>query len=68
MSEKLNMQCSRVELIERLRNPQFAGPMQHLRDWSDIDTLMHRAADLLEEAEHDAIIRAALSKDEGGAG
>lgn len=31
-------------LLDELRNPDFAGPMQHLRSWSEIDRLMNEAA------------------------
>jgi len=33
------------DIIERLLDPDFEGPMQHLRDWSEIDTLNKDAAD-----------------------
>jgi hypothetical protein len=56
------MQMPRVDLIKELRNPDYEGPMIHLRDWSEIQVLMHRAADLLQEAEEDAIVRDALAK------
>ena len=36
------------ELIERLRDENYAGEMQHLRSWSEIDSLFRQAADALE--------------------
>jgi hypothetical protein len=32
------------DIVERLRNPEFAGPMRHLQDWYEIDTVMANAA------------------------
>ena len=31
-------------LVERLEDQNFAGPMQHLRDWKEIDGLFAEAA------------------------
>lgn len=57
----VSMEMSRSDLIDELRNPDFCGPMIHLRDWAELQILMHRAADLLDEAEVDAIVKDALS-------
>lgn len=57
----ISMQMSRSDLIDELKNPDFAGPMIHLRDWAELQTMMHRAADLLHEAEVDEIVKEALS-------
>jgi hypothetical protein len=53
------MQMTREDLLTELRNPEFAGPMIHFRDWAALHILMHRAAALLEEAEFDDIVRQA---------
>ena len=34
-------------LVERLEDPSFKGPMQHLRDWSELDRLHDQAATAL---------------------
>lgn len=33
-----------TDLEEQLTDPDYAGPMQHLRDWSDLDRLHADAA------------------------
>lgn len=35
------------ELADRLTDPNFRGPFQHLRDWSELDRLHDEAAALL---------------------
>lgn len=57
----ISMQMSRGDLVQELRNPDFQGPMIHLRSWADLHILMNRAADLLWDAEVDAIVKDALS-------
>lgn len=57
----ISMDMSRSDLIDELRNEDFAGPMIHLRDWAELQILMHRAADLLHDAEVDALVKDALS-------
>lgn len=37
-----------ADLIERLRNLDFQGPMQHLRDWRALDRLHDEAAKAIE--------------------
>jgi hypothetical protein len=37
-----------ASVVERLTDPNFAGPMQHLRDWSELDRLHAGAAALIE--------------------
>lgn len=68
MSADISMGMERRDLIDELRNPDFCGPMIHLRSWSELQVLMHRAADLLEGTEIDAIVKEALSPDTGSAG
>lgn len=45
------------DLVERLRDPNYAGSMQHLRSYDEIDRLFNQAADLIEalERENDAL-------------
>lgn len=51
------------ELVERLRDPNYAGSMQHLRSYDEIDRLFNQAADLIEALEREnAALRA--EKDE----
>ena len=57
----ISMQMDRADLIQELRNPDYAGPMIHLRAWCELQVLMHRAADLLQEAAEDEIVRLALN-------
>jgi hypothetical protein len=33
-----------ADIVDRLRDPEFAGPMRHLQDWYEIDTIMANAA------------------------
>ena len=40
-----------TDIKSRLRDPDFAGPMQHLRDWQEIDALMSEAAADIERLE-----------------
>lgn len=64
MSEVLkpiDMNMPRSSVIQHLRDEDFAGPMIHLMDWAELQVLMHRAADLLQEAEEDEIIRDAMN-------
>lgn len=35
-------------LVERLLDPDYAGEMQHLRSWSEIDSIMREAATALQ--------------------
>lgn len=42
------------DLIERLRDEEYRGPLQHLRSYSDLDKLHDEAADAI------AALRAAL--------
>ncbi len=35
-------------IIARLRDPDYASPMQHLRDWADLDRLHAEAAEAME--------------------
>lgn len=37
-----------ASVVERLTDPNFAGPMQHLRNWSELDRLHTEAASLIE--------------------
>lgn len=47
------------ELVERLRDQNYAGQMQHLRSWSEIDELFAFAADRIEALEREnAALRA----------
>jgi len=57
----ISMQMTRADLMRELRNPDYEGPMIHLRDWSEIQVLMYRAADLLQEVEEDEIVRDAIA-------
>jgi hypothetical protein len=51
------------DLVEWLRDPNYAGSMQHLRSYEEIDRLFNQAADLIESLERDnAALRA--EKDE----
>lgn len=34
----------KADIVDRLRDPEFAGPMRHLQDWSEIDQVMSEAA------------------------
>ncbi|MDG4675815.1 hypothetical protein P9A16_32455 [Shinella sp. 838] len=42
------------DLVERLRDPNYAGSMQHLRSYDQIDRLFNQAADKLEAYMADA--------------
>lgn len=39
------------EFTERLRDEDYAGPMQHLRSHVEIDALFNQAADIIDEME-----------------
>ncbi len=41
------------DIVERLRDPDYAGCMQHLRSYDDIDRLLNAAADLIESLRSD---------------
>lgn len=45
------------ELVERLRDQNYAGPLQHLRSWSEIDELFNAAAQRIEDVEADYLRR-----------
>ena len=45
------MNAERSELIAKARDENYRGCLQHLRSWSDIDSLLMALADELEEAE-----------------
>lgn len=42
------------DLVERLRDPNYAGSMQHLRSYIEIDRLFNASADLIETYMADA--------------
>lgn len=42
------------DLVERLRDPNYAGNMQHLRSYGELDRLFNQAADKLEAYMADA--------------
>lgn len=48
------------DLVGRIRDADYAGPMQYLRDWSDLDQMLTDAASAL-EAQAEEIVR--LEKD-----
>lgn len=51
-----NHQPGDVEsLVERLKDPNYAGPMQHLRSWSKIDALFSQAASTLSALEQENV-------------
>jgi len=50
------------DLIERLLDPDWRGPMQHCRAWSDLDAIMDEAAAAL--AEQKAEIERLRTRDE----
>lgn len=39
------------KFTERLRDENYAGPMQHLRSYVEIDALFNQAADIIDELE-----------------
>ena len=50
-----------ASVVERLTDPNFAGPMQHLRDWSELDRLHTEAAALIERlSAEQEVLRGAL--------
>jgi hypothetical protein len=51
------------DLVERLRDPDYAGPMQHLRSWSDLDRIHDEASAAL-EAQAEEIARRVDESDE----
>lgn len=67
------------DLVERLRDTDYAGPMQHLRGWPDLDRMHAEAATALEAqaayiddvtAEHEAAVKqlmreVEIARDEG---
>lgn len=56
------------ELVERLRDQNYAGPMQHLRSWSEIDELFNAAAQRIEALEREnATLRAERDEARGEA-
>ncbi len=51
-----------TSLVERLRDEDFRGPSQHLRDYAEIDGLMVEAANRIEQLEREnAELRAMLA-------
>lgn len=59
------MDPTRSALIQEARNPDYAGSLQHLRSWSQIDSLLQKLAGELEEAEREIFVLKTLceSKD-----
>ena len=39
-----NMESLLTDILTDLRDPDYRGPMQHLRAWPDIDRIHNRAA------------------------
>lgn len=40
------------EFTERLRDENYAGPLQHLRSYVEIDELFNKSADIIDELEN----------------
>ena len=51
-------------LIERLEAAEFRGPMQHLRDWSELDRLLAEAAAALREIEGERSVEYVIYQDD----
>lgn len=50
------------DLVEKLRDPNYRGELQHLRPWSEIDALFMQAAAVIEAAtDEEALARVLLS-------
>lgn len=52
--EPLEADMGEMDIVERLRDPEYAGCMQHLRSYDEIDRLFNASADLIESYMADA--------------